>query len=220
MKRYLLIGFVAALGVIAAYTVLYSKAPQGNVQSMIGTVSTSTINEETVAYSVIANFPQYGIPALDAKIKEEIEKGIASIKTYPPIENDSGTKNGFLSLFEDSYVGPDYVSVKLVMSEYTGGAHDNPWARGITYDRSKGTFLTLDDALALTGKTLPQVAAQAKKSISDDLRGSIFAEGFEPDPKNYDTFIVQEHSVRFIFQPYQVAPFAAGFPVVDIPRIR
>ena len=51
------------------------------------------------------------------------------------------------------------------------------------------------------------------------LGNALFADGALPKPENYQTFVVGADSVTFIFQEYQVAPYAAGPQEVSLPRV-
>ena len=94
---------------------------------------------------------------------------------------------------------------------------------GATYDRATAKPVTLDQALALTGMTLDQVASSSKQQLAqnpDTAPIGMWASGSDPVAENYQTFLINQSSVMFIFQPYQVAPFSSGAPEVSIPRVK
>ena len=51
-----------------------------------------------------------------------------------------------------------------------------------------------------------------QKAIDDMLRS-----GTAPEAENFSSFALTPEGIRIFFQPYQVAPWAAGSQVVDIP---
>ena len=117
------------------------------------------------------------------------------------------------------YAGSDIISVKLLLSQDTGGAHPNTVAVGVNVDPKTGRALTLDDALALTGMSLGQVAAESLAQLKAKLGADmIFPEGADPKPENYGTFLVSASAVTFVFQSYQVAPYSSGMQEVSFPR--
>ena len=221
MKR--IVGYVLVLIVLSgiAYAVYLfaprvptlrtGPAPEAATSTEV-TVQEKVITESTDAYRIEAHYPQFGIPFVDEKVQAVIEKALTEFKSYPPNPRDSSTpQNELVSSYNSVYVGADVASVALSISEYTGGAHGNTVIIGVNVDRTTGEELTLDDALALIGKTLPQVAdaslVQLKTTLGEDLA---FPEGANATAENYGTFLVSYDRVTFVFNNYQVAPYAAG----------
>src|SRR3989338_4853379 len=216
------IGYVLALVVLvglayAIYTYVPKAPPLQAVntgeQKQDGTeLKVETVSEDTEAYLIDVRYPQFGIPLVDAKIKAVFDNAVAAFKSYPANPPDSAVpKNEFTGSFNSTYVGADVVSVALSISEYTGGAHPNTVIIGVNVDRKTGKDVTLDDALLMIEKTLPEVSGeslvQLKAVLGEDM---IFPEGAEPKPDNYSTFTVSKDKVPFIFNNYQVAPYSAG----------
>lgn len=187
-------------------------------------VATATEKEDTDTYTVDAKYPQFGIASIDADIKAAVEGALSEFKNDvalgPPPPDSAVLQYEFQSMFDSAYVGPDVVSAKLIVSTYMGGAHGNAVVYGLNYDRETGAELMLEDALAMVGLTLEEVAAQAKAELSAKLGSDIISpEGADPTAENYNTFTVSPDKVTFIFQIYQVAPYAAGPQEVSFARI-
>lgn len=188
-------------------------------------VATATEREDAEAYTIEAKYPQFGLASIDADIKAVIENAVTEFKNdtaagQPPPDS-AVTQYEFQSMFDSAYVGADVVSAKLIVSTYMGGAHPNAAIYGLNYDRETGNQLTLDDALSMVGLTLEEVAERAKAELSTKLGSDIISpEGFDPTPENYSTFTVSPDEVTFIFQVYQVAPYAAGPQEVSFDRIK
>jgi len=184
-------------------------------------VATSTIADETDVYKIHADYPVFGVPDLDATIKGAIEASVASLKAEPANPSPNNIKNEFVSTFDSIYDGKDYASVRLILYQYTGGAHGISVAAGVTYDRAKGEMLSLDDVLLLTGKTLPEISDIAKQQLTEKLgENGVWPEGAAPSPENFAAFTVNEEAVTFTFQQYQVAPYSSGMPQVIVPRVQ
>ncbi|MBV9159315.1 MAG: DUF3298 domain-containing protein [Candidatus Kaiserbacteria bacterium] len=222
---------LAILIVIAAAYLLFTRTGSAPVAQNATTttqnatsMSTSTISEETVDYIVKADIPQFGIPAIDAAIKNEITGQANQLKQQATQDKPTtvqSEKYEFDSMISSTYVGPDVVSAKVVASIDTGGAHPMPNIEGFNYDRATGHALTLDDALKMTGLSLAQVSAQATAQLNKDFGDFVIdPQGSAPTPDNYQNFYVTKDSVIFIFEPYQVTAYAAGAPEVSFPRVK
>ncbi|KKW45975.1 MAG: hypothetical protein UY98_C0034G0008 [Candidatus Kaiserbacteria bacterium GW2011_GWA2_58_9] len=187
-------------------------------------ITTATEREIAEMYAIEARYPQFGIPAIDAEIKAVVEEAIAQFKkdaAEGPPPGSAVPRYEFASAFDFAYVGADIVSVELVVSTYLGGAHGISFVTGLNFEKSSGRELTLDDALALTDLTLAEVAEKAKAELSQKLGSDIIApEGADAMPENYSTFVVSKDKVTFIFQVYQVAPYAAGPQKISFPRVQ
>ena len=217
----LLMVLAGALYFLAPYIHTPGNAPA--VTATIGTgvsITTERINESTTTYTVSASYPQFGIPAIDAQIKADVQNAVTEFEALPPNPPDSATpQNSFDGSFDSVYVGPDVVSVKLVLSQYTGGAHNLTLVSGINFDRATGKQLLQQDAFKMIGLTVQQVSAQASAELKAKLGdGFQFPEGANTNPENFSSFTISADSVTFIFQEYQVAAFAAGAQEVSFPR--
>ncbi|MFA7309348.1 MAG: DUF3298 domain-containing protein [Candidatus Paceibacterota bacterium] len=182
----------------------------------------SDVYASTATYKVEAHYPQFGIPSVDTKIKSTVEKAVAEFESYPANPADSAVpQNEFNGSFNSVYVGADVVSVALLLSEYTGGAHPNTNIVSVNVDPRTGRELTLNDALAMTGKTLSQVATESLAQVETKIGADMtFPEGADPKPENYSTFIISKEKVTFIFNSYQVAPYAAGAQQTEFSRVK
>ncbi len=128
----------------------------------------------------------------------------------------------------DMYENEDTVSFFLSRYEYTGGAHGSTILIPFNYSKKTKKLLTLKDVLSGAG-TLPEnwlnrLADEARRLLMEqakqgtlDSDESMIKGGTEPDEKNFATFMIKDSSVRIIFGQYQVAPYSAGMPEVEIP---
>jgi hypothetical protein len=221
---------IALLIVIGAAYILFvygqpKVAPSGaatSTSTATGQMTTVPVQENTDTYTIDASYPQFGIPSVDAEIKKVVDAALSEFRSYPPNPADSSTpKNSFIGKFDHLYQGADVISVSLIMSEDTGGAHPNTNIIPVNVDPRTGHVLTLDDALALIGKTLSQVASGAQSQVTTAIGvDEIFADGFAATPENYATFRIDKNSVTFVFNNYQVAPYSAGPQQAVFTRIK
>lgn len=226
MNRAVLLVFVLVLIGVGLYVVWTrtSISPDTGNQEPVAIMMQSepaTYSESTDTYEIAAEYPIFGVEPVDAAVQEVVDKAIASFKAYP-VDNpsaDSVPKNSQDISYGTVYAGPDYVSVEILISEYTGGAHPNSVAIGVNVTPD-GKKITLVDALNLIGKSLQQVAVEADAQLKILLGDAYFADGAAPIPDNYSTFLVDEQTVTFVFNPYQVGPYAAGPQEVVFQRVR
>ncbi|MEN9413065.1 MAG: hypothetical protein RLZZ342_152 [Candidatus Parcubacteria bacterium] len=185
-------------------------------------LATSTISESTDAFDIDAEYPQFGMSAIDTQIRTAYEEAIAELKAQPVVPHgESAAKNSFFGRFDKTYSGPDIISAELILSQYTGGAHPSTIFAGVAFDRTTGKRLELSDALALIGKNITDVSASSTQILTHDLgEGFMFPEGANTNPENFSSFVVSADMVTFIFQQYQVAPYAAGPQRVSFLRVR
>jgi hypothetical protein len=184
-------------------------------------ITTVILREEEETYSIDAEYPHTGLP-IDAAIQDAVEGTAADIRRLaedqPPgtfgIPGPYILDAGIASL----YVSPGVVSVRLHIYTYTGGAHGNGIIYGFNAVPSDGRELALHDALSMIDLSLAEVAEKVVEELESKLDGAFFSEGALPEPGNYQTFVVGPDQVTFVFQSYQVAPYAAGPQEVSFPR--
>ncbi len=183
-------------------------------------LSTAEIHESTDAYVINVKYPQFGVASIDAQIRSDVDAAVKEIKDTPPIPEDSAAgENTLDGEFDSVYIGPDVISAKLVLSQYTGGAHGMTIFSGVNFDRTTGKRLTQQDAFRMIGMNVQQVSASASAQLKEKLGADVFfEEGADTNPENYSSFLVSKDKVTFIFQQYQVAPYAAGPQEVSFSR--
>ena len=75
-------------------------------------------------------------------------------------------------------------------------------------------FGNLDIALDQMGRYSAKVLA---RSLGDMYNEDMLRSGTAPEAENFSAFALIPAGIRIFFQPYQVAPWAAGPQTVDIP---
>ena len=215
--------FIAIIVLGGAYFVVAPYLQPGTLQTSgeqpSVEVTTARVQENSAGYTIDVSYPQFGIPAIDLQIKKAIDDSVAEFKTSPPNPGDSAMpKYSFDGSFDSVYVGPDVISVKLILSQYTGGAHPLTLISGLNYDRTTGGRLLQSDAFAMLGLSVGEVSAAATAELKEKLGDTMFMEGADTNPENFSSFVISADKITFIFQQYQVAAYAAGPQEVSFAR--
>lgn len=184
-------------------------AAGGDLETEIAHLIDKTVKEEGESYKINLKYPLFGIANIDAAITEKIDAIVVDFRGYVDEEQDPQWPQELSSIYDSTYVGPDIVSGRLAVSSYLGGAHPLTSIHGLNFYRD-GRELTLNDALRLIDLSLSEAAKRAGSILSKQLAESYFPEGAVATEQNYSTFVVNADSVIFIFQEYQVGPYAAG----------
>ena len=213
-------GLMLVVYLILTYVPIKPLLPDLPTQGNSAQVTVARINAETATYVVNAEYPQFGIPAIDTQIQRAVEEAVAEFESYPANPPDSATpQNEFTGTFDKIYVGSDIVSFELILSQYTGGAHPMTLLSGMNFDRATGRLLLPDDAFKLVGKTVRQVSEEATAQFEQKFGDAFFADGANSNPENFSSFTIAADEVTFIFQAYQVAAYAAGPQTISFARV-
>lgn len=151
----------------------------------------------------------------NAWINAAIETEVFSFGQYVQQLNETGNVTGYVS-YEVGYVGDDYVSLILYESIMpAGAAHPSTTVKGLTFDKD-GNRLTRGQIMSvLPAKT----SAEIQQMIQDQTAARnlpIFA------PKDWslhtwplEWYVGADKHIYFIFQQYEIAPYAAGWIAID-----
>ncbi|BBH24792.1 hypothetical protein Back11_61370 [Paenibacillus baekrokdamisoli] len=105
------------------------------------------------------------------------------------------------------------LSLKVLTSTYTGGAHGS--TRVDTYNvrnKAAATRITLKDLFGTHYKKV--INAKIKSTIAKDPE-SYYKDGFKSISEE-QSFYVQDGRAVIVFQQYEIAPYAAGIPEINI----
>ena len=90
-----------------------------------------------------------------------------------------------------------------------------------TYDMKSGALIDLYDVFENLDTALDVMSRYCTKaltkSLGDMYNDDMLRSGTAPEAENFSSFALTPEGIRIFFQPYQVAPWAAGSQVVDIP---
>lgn len=187
-------------------------------------VKKESINESNQYYSIDAVYPVTKDPNIAQTLKAFVTDQIAQFKEDTSWAMDPATSSaaeGSLSL-DINYREQKTAHVQTYIFSivtYTGGAHGLQVTRTFAYTE-KGEALAVTALFTNGQKGLETVAkfVQAeitKKNISD---AEWIKDGAAPTLENYQSFIVGDDGITFVFDAYQVAPYAAGTQNILVPN--
>lgn len=152
--------------------------------------------------------------AVEALIKGAEEEFLAGLDPeVDPSLPGSSFSLGYGIAWADSNV----VSVRLPVDLYhTGAAHPFHYEMTLVVDRRAGRVLELEDLFLPETPWLETLSRLSTAELSERLEDSFFPEGTEARPENFDCWLLAEHTLTLLFDPYEVGPWVAGPQEVEI----
>ena len=229
-KVQLIITVLVIAGIIALFAnrKIAAPVPTDNTPSAIvewPSVETDkkTISEENQYYAINASYPVTKDDRITAHLKAFVEDQIAQFKedtAWVMDESIDSSASGVLSLEVDyreqrSTHADNYI---FQITSYTGGAHGLQATRTFAFDKI-GKSIVLTDLFTNGEAGIKTVATfvqteLTKKKISD---ADWIKDGAGATADNYQNFVIEDTGVTFIFDPYQVAAYAAGTQNILVP---
>ena len=173
--------------------------------------------------SIALTYPAFGVDAVDEDIRLWIESIAATFERELAAGFGSGEELEQYELtcsYDVSRPSADAVSVLFEIWTYTGGAHGNLDLITLNYSFITGQRLTLVDIFEDVDKALALMSAASREELMRRLGGGVgeqmILDGTEPDVNNFSSLSLEPDGVRIHFQPYQVAPWAAGAQSVSM----
>jgi hypothetical protein len=192
-------------------------------------------------YTVEAEYPQIEGDARFTKFNNEartmISKNVAAFKASETSDanqpSDTGNvlsdeaRESTLDIgYEIRFAADDLISVEFSESSYeAGAAHPNSATTVLNYDVKNGKRITLADLFTPNSKYLSVISAYCIKELRDRskkdkdsmLDEEMLKSGASPKPDNYQASAITKKGLWITFDPYQVAPYAAGPQFVLVP---
>ena len=171
------------------------------------------------------NYPSVGSKEIDADIRQWVTGLADAFAANATAFTLPGVEDPLPSELWGSYAiaapSPAGLSLTFEIWTYTGGAHGNLDVLTLNYSLLTGQRLGLVDLFEDPDAALQIMSAWAYKKLSQRLGGmrqeQTLRTGLTPVPENFASLTLVPEGVRMNFQPYQVAPWAAGAQKVTIP---
>ena len=113
----------------------------------------------------------------------------------------------------------DLWSFKIDFHFYSdGAAHPGTYSITLNYDLAQGRELALGELFLPNANYLEAIANYCKAELSKQPFFDVpFSDGANPTPENYRNWNITTAGLMITFDEYQVAPYAAGPQVVQVP---
>lgn len=195
-------------------------------------IEKKNIQEETDTYRISVEYPVFQkvhSDAVNTLIQERIEKSISDFKGF--VQESDGMdisdlskdiKNELSTKYEVMYLSDELASIKFETFSYArGSAHPMTIYSGFSYVLQEEKEITISGLFSNTGDVLSELSEKAKEKLKimlGDMYMEDFAKGgLEPKEENFKDFYISQDGITFIFNVYQVAPYAAGPQFVFFP---
>lgn len=160
------------------------------------------------------------LPSANANVKQSVDDMVATYKSMEQ-EDDFGMYWTFTSDIGAYFPTDNIVSIVKSEYEYAGGAHGNGMTLYFNVDEETQKVLTVDDLLIPGGKEKLNLIAEKifrkDYQLGEDELLHEAGYWFEDEKfKLNENFLIDNGALQFTFNPYEVAPYAAGTPEVRI----
>ncbi len=112
------------------------------------------------------------------------------------------------------------VSLVEQNSEYTGGAHGNYGSSGVNFDAETGELLTLSDLLTDEEGFRERAEEELIRKLTAAYSDELFPDYEDTILKMWESgfnWYLDGAGITFIFQPYEIGPYALGEVCVTLP---
>ncbi|MBO4615577.1 MAG: DUF3298 domain-containing protein [Bacteroidales bacterium] len=171
---------------------------------------------------------QYSSEMLELELQEEVSMYMDRVADNPELVNAEKMEERYsdIEYYESSwYVTPTFVSDEYIaltnyFSEFNGGAIHHQWGEvAYVFSLSTGKQIFQDDILDDTGSHRYLVAYKLYELLQKNL-------GYDPDELFVDNvmqmlngnFYFTEDELIYMYVPYEVACYAAGEPLLSLPK--
>jgi hypothetical protein len=190
-------------------------------------VKSQSFDEVGDYYTIKAQYPDTENDAVNEVLHAFVADQVAQFKsdtgvaTMTPAEATNigliGGRKYLLSIEYSATIADALYGYNFLVVEDTGGAHPNHFNRTFTF-ASDGTELALADLFKADSgylQTLSDYTIFTFKLNSSD--NGIWEDGATPKAENFSRFVVTDTGITLIFDPYQIAAYAAGTQKVTVP---
>ena len=178
---------------------------------------------EDPKYTVAVNYPEIagmeGFNQASQAIAERIvDAFLENLATYPPVGELSQMSYSSVSMdYSVLEKTPEVISVYFQISEYySGAAHPFPFSAVLNYDVRNQQVLDLSDLFQPNAEYLRVISEYVTNELSGE-EWFTFTDGVLPEAENYQIWNLTPEGLLITFDPYMVAPYAAGFIKVVVP---
>lgn len=237
--RILILSSIAA-ALVVLVIILQARSVDGPIASNQAiSYTTQELRTETAAVhgSAQARYPVFvGLPAaheqqINAMMAQIVERRVdaffKNLGQKPREDVGPGLEGSTLDLSFTVITPQQHPAILDIIftesSYYQGAAHPNQVAFSYVFDIRSGARLALADLFDAKDDVYVRVAQLSRDALqkqfaaADIEEGGWFPEGVEPKEENFQVFALTDAGLQLVFNPYQVAPYAAGMQQVTVP---
>ncbi len=149
---------------------------------------------------------------------ESVNQTLKDLSGVKPIPHHTQLESSYAGDFDVSFYKNNLVVIEINGYDYPfGAAHGMPVKKYAHIDLKTGRFYQLKDLF----KPGADYVKEISKIIEDKLKNNDQYSYVFPDSykgiKTDQPFFISEEAVNLYFAPYEIAPYAAGFPTFTIP---
>ncbi|MBK7141994.1 MAG: DUF3298 domain-containing protein [bacterium] len=197
----------------------------GDTLGLLPLEEPAAISDSTAAYRYSARFPRTGEPIVDTLIEQFVKTQIDSFVALAPDSLTDQTWPSELDInYSSSVYPPSIVCFKFDSYQFTGGAHGMTTVTTLNFNLATRNLLLLTDLFERRAKVAESLSvysrAELRQTLGEMLVDEMLEVGTEPDLANFSRFMLAPRDLVIFFEPYAVAPYAAGEQVVSIPLAR
>lgn len=190
-------------------------------------LSDSFTNEESEFFIIKYELSGIDDEAASSDIERFVKDRVSQFKEDGDFQNISEADKEFLGFnrgmkytldFSYDLKESEYVkSYILKISVFTGGAHGNLELASFNYSKDSGKRLSLNNMFKKSASEyLPVLSAFGINYFKEKYPEVFVLDGLKPEPLNWGVWYAEDDAVVFVFQTYQVVPYAYGTPEMSI----
>lgn len=184
-------------------------------------------DESTDLYSITYHFEGIDNEATQEDIRRWAADRVRQFKQEGDFENLTDSDKEVLGFHRGMKYTLDFtyemkesktiVTYLVKTAYYSGGAHGNLEMISFNYDKETGNRLSLDSLFTVAAaKYLPVLSEKGNAYFTQKFPETFFKEGLDPKPVNWGVWYATDIELVFVFQTYQVLPYASGTPELRV----
>lgn len=164
------------------------------------------ISIESTELTSINNWVEQELTRIEREYRELVEGGdFGRAIQYPMLNAELGT-----------YEWDGRMSAVLSVYEYAGGAHGYPYVLTAVADIESDTIVGLSDVIGSEDylRPLSRLMLGKVSDLHEVFDGDTIRDSLAPSATNYEHWSIGPDGITFYFNPYVIAPYAAG--IIDV----
>ncbi|RXZ77839.1 DUF3298 domain-containing protein [Paenibacillaceae bacterium] len=154
----------------------------------------------------------------DAEAERKVNDELKKLSLVKPIPENTKLDYSYTGDFSVTFFQKDLLVLELNGYNYPfGAAHGMPTKIYTHINLTDGTMYTLQDLFKPGSNYVAELSAIVGRQIKDDPQYNyVFPDTYKGIRKD-QPFFVTEQALHLYFDPYDIAPYVAGFPTFTIP---